>query len=526
MSEQTVDLRSTLSGLRRHLRVLIGAAVLGAALGIGSVVLWPPTYSSSSLVLLPQKAVGQSQMTDAVKTDVQIAVSDSVLGPAARSLEPPMSRRALARHVQVVAVTPLVLRISAKADDPTRAQQIARAVASSDVIFVTKSASTLTDARRASIATRLKDLGQTLDEIEVQIRATTSRQQSESPASGRGRADAATLAALTARRGELVLEIDRLRGETEVIQPSGGASVIQDASPATRAGLIPRYLTATLAGSLVAALIASALIVLLTRHNKRLHFRDEIADAVGSPVIASVRSRAPTSVAGWISLLSGYDPDTVDAWAWRQALRQLMSGQSRGSAVNDRGKAKMDHPRSIMVITISGDHRGLAAGPQIAAYATSIGLRTHLVAAQRHEAATTLWAACSSFEQAEASRVGLKVDTRLRDGEHVDFTVVLAVVDRQHPQVEDISKMSTVVLALSAGSATAEELARVAVAVDDADRWIGGVVVTDPDNLDRTTGRLLHHDRAQQAPLPTRLTGRQISQGRRKDAASSNRRQG
>ena len=29
----------------------------------------------------------------------------------------------------------------------------------------------------------------------------------------------------------------------------------------------------------------------------------------------------------------------------------------------------------------------------------------------------------------------------------------------------------------------------------------------DPDDLDRTTGRLLQHERARQATVPTRLTG-------------------
>jgi hypothetical protein len=32
-------------------------------------------------------------------------------------------------------------------------------------------------------------------------------------------------------------------------------------------------------------------------------------------------------------------------------------------------------------------------------------------------------------------------------------------------------------------------------------------VVADPDAADRTTGRLLQHERAQQAALPSRLTG-------------------
>jgi hypothetical protein len=63
------------------------------------------------------------------------------------------------------------------------------------------------------------------------------------------------------------------------------------------------------------------------------------------------------------------------------------------------------------------------------------------------------------------------------------------------------------VLAIASGAASAEDLARVAVRADDAGRRIDALVVADPDDLDRTTGRLLHRERAQQVALPGRLTG-------------------
>jgi hypothetical protein len=71
----------------------------------------------------------------------------------------------------------------------------------------------------------------------------------------------------------------------------------------------------------------------------------------------------------------------------------------------------------------------------------------------------------------------------------------------------DLPETSVMVLAVSSGSATAEDLARAAVNTDDAGRRIEGVFVADPDYLDRTTGRLLQHERSQQVVLPTRLTG-------------------
>ena len=62
-------------------------------------------------------------------------------------------------------------------------------------------------------------------------------------------------------------------------------------------------------------------------------------------------------------------------------------------------------------------------------------------------------------------------------------------------------------LSLAPGVSSREQLARLAVAVDDVGRRIDGVVVADPDPADRTTGRRTLDERARQAPLPLRVTG-------------------
>jgi hypothetical protein len=254
-------------------------------------------------------------------------------------------------------------------------------------------------------------------------------------------------------------------------------------------------------------LLAVGAISMLTRRDRRLIFRDDIADAVGSPVIASVHTGTMRTAADWMSLLSDYTPGTIDAWAMRQALRQLMVLEPPTQGGTHGARARTDYPASITVVTMSADPRGLATGPQLAAYAASVGIRTHLSAAQPHETSATLWAACASMEQGQTPRAGLSVDTQRHDVLLAELTVVLAVLDRQEPKLLDVPAGTVVVLALSAGSATAEELARLAVTVDEAGELISGVVVADPDNLDRTTGRLLQHDRLHQVPLPTRLTG-------------------
>jgi hypothetical protein len=89
----------------------------------------------------------------------------------------------------------------------------------------------------------------------------------------------------------------------------------------------------------------------------------------------------------------------------------------------------------------------------------------------------------------------------------VDLTIVFAVADRREPRLRELPATAATVLAISPGVGTREELARLAVAVDDAGSRIDGVVVADPDPSDRTTGRRTLDERALQAPLPVRMTG-------------------
>ena len=87
------------------------------------------------------------------------------------------------------------------------------------------------------------------------------------------------------------------------------------------------------------------------------------------------------------------------------------------------------------------------------------------------------------------------------------LTIVVAVVDDQASQVAQVMRTTTTVLGVSAGVASAEQLARVAVSAVSDGRDITGIIVADPDSADHTTGRL--PQAAQPAPrrLPTRRTG-------------------
>ena len=156
-------------------------------------------------------------------------------------------------------------------------------------------------------------------------------------------------------------------------------------------------------------------------------------------------------------------------------------------------------------MSLSDDGRGLAIGPQLAAFASSLGISTRLLTAKGHEGAATLWAACAADHEG-ALRPGLYVGDA-PDGKAVDLTITLVVVDRTEPSLSDAPASAATILSVAAATATEQELARTAVAVDDAGRRIDGIVVADPDQTDRTSGLHTMDERSRRLALPTRLTG-------------------
>jgi capsular polysaccharide biosynthesis protein len=509
VSEQALDLRTTLAVLRRHRGLLVGAIALGAAAGVAYSMLRLPQFSSTSLVLLPPTTVasnGHSSSRDAA-TQVKIADSDAVLGPAGSAVRPPLSARQVRERVAISSATDEIVKIRASGVTGPAAKQLAGAVANSYVTFVRETASALDKTALAELATRADALRTQFNTVQTEIDKANERTALETPDSQEGRREAQVLGQLKAVQGDLLLQLDKVLGEKAAgSQPlasdaGAGATVIQVA-PGVRPAPLSRLLTWALLGALLAFGIVAGMLLLFARRDRRLRSRDEIADALGRGVIASLQSRSPRGVPGWTNLLQTYDPGTVDGWALRQALRQLARDKAEPVA------GRLSHPSSVTIVTLADDPRGLAIGPQVAAFAASHGVVTRLVGAQHQESAAALWAACSTAPDDEV-RDGLLVDTHPNEARESELTVVLAVISRSQPSLEAVPPSDALVLAVSSGTATAEDLALLAVAVDEAGLDFDGIIVADPDRLDRSSGRILQQERPPRS-TPTRLTGRAL----------------
>ena len=506
MAEQ-VDLRSVASLVRRRRRLLALLALVGAVIGIAAVTWRPPLYTSTSKVLLPAGPVlpNGEQASWEASTQVSIAQSDAVLMPAAQAVTPPLSRREVRSLVDISAPTDDVLVIEARGRSQSAAEALAQAVAEAEVAYQAEATSSLSAAELAALRTRRDFLQSTLDKVEEQAERTNERLATADPDSAIAQRDASALAQLTAQQTDLVLEINQLENRIQGTSGSSSARIIEGASPADRPLLVVWYLVASLGLALLAAVVGVVALLTLTRRDAKLGTRDEISDAVGTPVIASLRSQVPRTVASWRSLLESYSPSVVDGWTLRQGLAQVGLGEMlMGSGTRGGDVPAARH--LLCVASLADDPRALTLGPQIASYAASIGISTLLVP-QQADATAALWAACSSQPTDEEVRPNLRVASRRRSKRPPELTVLVTVLDRRSPRMPRLDADAVVVLAVSSRAASSEDLARAAVAAYESGFHIAGVLVADPDPLDHTTGRLLPHERLQQAPLPSRVTG-------------------
>jgi hypothetical protein len=623
MAERVLDVHTSAALLHGRWRQLVVAGAVGLVLGSASAALTPGQFSSTAIVLVPS---GGSS-TDEIETQARIVVSQPVLAKAGTSVTPALSAGAVLQRVSIDTPTTKLLQIQAQSTRAAGAQALAQAVAEAFVANAQEISTNVTAETLTDLQSRQATLDQQLSGLQKQIDATSERERGEDPTSFAGRRDVQLLAQLTAEQSNTALELDRVKGDISgyrTLAGDGAASIIQPAAPATGPSPLIRLVSSAGEGALLSVLVVAAFLLVRLRRDPRVRMRDDFADAVGSPVIADVRSRSPQSVAEWLTFFGSYQASPVDAWSFRRILRALWmesGGSSRAAA--RRVPSRVEHPSSITVLCLADDRRGIAVAPQLAVFAASLGIRTRLLVATGGYGSAALWAACAkhrdltlpgaldlavgdgvalndhadadlSSARGRPSARGLEVPARIAallvrksepgpvpavvassangsaaDSEHdlepsangaaarsaghpngdaaehahgngaaghpdgdadsgdrkpnpdVELSILLAVVDRREPTLTGIASTEVTVLAASPGIGTANDLARLAVAVDDAGRRIDGIVLADPDPADRTTGRHLLEDRVRQGPLPAHLTGMSDLSGLSAESGSS-----
>jgi capsular polysaccharide biosynthesis protein len=453
MSE-TLDLRRSIRIVRRH-KVLMGVAVvLGCLVGGAYGVLKPSTVTSTALVLLPPS--GQAAQSAAAaasnnngpdpftETQEVIAKSSPVLAAAQPYVRPAMSLIQLRDNITVGSQTSFIISISAQARDAADAAASANAVAKSYISYIGSA-------------------GNPGGKVQAQLLQPAAR--------------------------------------------GTGSGVVKTAVTYVIYGLL---------GAILGAVIGTLIALAVNRSDPRLRARDEIANSIGVPVLASFPVGHPSDPGGWTRLLEDYKPGAMHALQLRKALQQLeMSAEMNFG----RGIGR----RSCTVLSLSSDPAALALGPQLAIFAAGQGIPTALIIAQQDATVTaSLRTACaappaspkwpgnlqvlvSDGDVEEAMNADLDADTGVQ--RDVTLAVVVGVVDGRNPQIPDTIRTAATLIGVSAGAATADQLARVAVSAVSGGREITGILVADPDSADATTGRLPQLGRWTQRRPPTRMTG-------------------
>jgi capsular polysaccharide biosynthesis protein len=283
------------------------------------------------------------------------------------------------------------------------------------------------------------------------------------------------------------------------------AQLLESASSATGAAPIRQLVIYALLGAVFGALAGAIIALAIGRGDRRLRERDEIADSIGVPVLASFPVLHPANAAEWTKVLEDYTPGVLHTLHLRRALQRL------GMDAVNVNKGYQSGMTSVTILSLSSDPGALALGPQLAVFAASQGIPTALVIGpqQDPDVTATLRTACAGppVSSKQPSHLHVTVSNSLEANSDAMLTMVVVTVDARSPRMPETMQTTFTVLGASAGKITAEQLARVAVSAANDGREITGILVADPEPTDRTTGRAPQLPRPAQRGVPTRIKG-------------------
>ncbi|MER7706414.1 Wzz/FepE/Etk N-terminal domain-containing protein [Kitasatospora sp. NPDC097605] len=432
MSDEAIRLVTVGRILRRRWRLLTVLAVVGALVGYGTSLLFPPRYTTSASILLPGAWQERELMTQA-----QIATSSVVLDRTAAALgRPGVDGVGLRDRVSATAADGNIIKISGTADTPEQAQQLADQVAQQFVAFATRIAGDGTDAATSQPQALRQLVAQTSRRIGELADAAAPGQTVES---------VQTRTELAKLRTALEEAVNKL----EQVDPGAGRAtmVVMGSAARPSAEVAPTTVQLVAGGALLFFLVAVIGHLAAARASRRLRTEAEIASALGSTLLGTVdvpgvrpARRPGGGPKAWVRRLLGTDV------RWDLPTPHA-SGDEAGRRIRHRRvcarlREQLPSPRRLLVVVPDGDGTALRAAGRLAAEAGSdpLLLRVAEVAVAR-------------------------------------------------PLVPDREDESGVLVVLSAGHWTEVELAGIAGACADAGHEVVGVVVAAAVRAKRSAGR-------------------------------------
>lgn len=480
MSENVLRLSTIGQLLRRRRRLLLVLAALGAVLGAAAALLLPLTYESTSKVLLQGP-----REKEAVATEAQIAMSLVVLDRSAAELGWGGSGTELVDAVTATVAGGNVIEIKAKANDPTRARELADQVTQQYITFsteiVTKAANATSDALRKGQA----DLQDQIKDINPRIGQLQGSSQLPNAGDPQAAADRAELQRLNTTRSDILDElanIDKQIGEAEA-----AASVSRDSirviEPAVQpAGALPPTPIQLIAGGAALGVLIGAFTLVAVRcADRRLRHRSDIATAVAAPVLGTVEPPAETLPAA--AVVVGVRSSRAAHWWYR--LTQFLgeepepSNPARDPALEQlryrRALAQLHGlsaaPARLLVIVCEGDAAASTAAARLAVAVAATGRPVQVVTndPRLSEAMRARRAGGDDLNLIVGPRpVPPPAETAVFDITRIPLT---------RPTIPNRPAGSRSLLVMSSGTATAWELVGIAEASRDAACPLVGVLL-------------------------------------------------
>ncbi|MFG3498285.1 Wzz/FepE/Etk N-terminal domain-containing protein [Streptomyces sp. NPDC047928] len=434
MSDDTIRLVTIGRIIRRRRRFLTILAVVGALVGYGVSVLFPPRYTTSASVLLPGAWEERELLTQA-----EIATSSVVLDRAAAALGwAGIGDRELRDRVSAEAADGNIITISGTADTPERAQQLSDQVARQFVTFAARIAGDTTDPEAAARPEALREL------VVRTSRRITELADAADP--GRTVESVQTRTELAKLRTALHEAVNKL----DEADPAASKAnmVVMGPAPRPAGETAPTRTQLVGGGALLFLLVAVVGHLTAARMSRRPRTEPEIAAALGSAPLGTVdvpderRGRPPDGGGPRDRLRRLVGVDTRWDLPTPQPSGDEAGRRIRYRRVCARLRDLLPAPGGLLVVVPDGD--GIA-----------------------RRAAGLLAAEAGDGPSPGSASGGSPVPR-----------VVTVAVDR--PMVPDRDDESGALVVLSAGTWTWEELAGIAGACADARHEVVGFVVADP----------------------------------------------
>ena len=258
-----------------------------------------------------------------ITTDGRIATSSAVLLPAGQSVNRSLSLEALQKQVTTFDAATGVLGITATSPTADDAVALADAVANRLVAFVTTNGLTESSSELTSLQGQSNQLNRQISDVQAELGAAKQRLTADA-STPQTASQLALVGTLTTELSTLTLRLDSVKSQisqvkVRQISANEGTEVIQHAVSASSHWLRSSLIKVG-AGALAGLLVGSVVILVWYRRDPRPTTRDELAEALGSPVLLSLAVSARRSTKDWMAFLQRYQVGAAEQWSVRRTL--------------------------------------------------------------------------------------------------------------------------------------------------------------------------------------------------------------